>query len=603
MCIYFLHFEVFGWLEYFLILLYICYLQALACFLDSLFRKSDQRINKYIMKRVISIIVSLLLLQGTILNLQAQSENRSAGNKESLTVAAAPEIGNLAESWVKGFLSENPGSMVKLLPSSDAAQADLRFFSATPADMAGLKGEWKVIVARDILVPVTSTANPFHDAIMSKGIDPNMFGVLLTTNTTLTWGRLLENNGALAVTTVIPSDDAAAGSLARFAGIDAAAINAPRLSPTENITELLKKNPGMILFCRLASLTGEAGTALPEGIGIIPIDVNANGQSDYFEQFYGDYNSFNRGVYIGKYPKELCSSIFCASGIRPAEGIQAGFVRWLLSGGQELIAEAGFTPLPGGEGMVRREMLAQETQLIQAADYRKAGAGAWIWIAGVIAAVSLLSYLLYRMIRSRAAEEAFIEQPVTVRSFGPATVTAPAGILYGKSHTWAFMEKNGTLTLGIDDFLQHVTGTISRITLRAAGEKIRRGERLASVIQRGKQLDIISPVSGTIVTRNERLTGDTALLRTSPYAEGWIYGIEPENWLNESRLMTAATKYREQIIEEFARIRDFLATVTGTNEVRLAHVVLQDGGELKEGLLDEFGPEVWEEFQIRFMNQ
>jgi hypothetical protein len=32
-------------------------------------------------------------------------------------------------------------------------------------------------------------------------------------------------------------------------------------------------------------------------------------------------------------------------------------------------------------------------------------------------------------------------------------------------------------------------------------------------------------------------------------------------------------------------------------------VVLQDGGELKEGLLDEFGPEVWEEYQIRFMNQ
>jgi glycine cleavage system H lipoate-binding protein len=555
------------------------------------------------MKRVISIIASLLLLQGAILNVQAQSEKRPVGNSEPLTVAAVPEIGNLAESWVNGYLSENPGSVVTLLPSAEAGQADLRFFSATPADIADMKGEWKVIVARDILVPVTSTANPFHDAIMSKGINPDMFGVLLTANTPLTWGKLLENNGTLSVKTVVPSDDAAVGALARFAGVEAGAISASRLSATEKITDLLKNNPGMILFCRLASLTGEAGTALPEGIGIIPIDVNANGQSDYFEQFYGDYNSFNRGVYIGKYPKELCSSIFCASETRPAEGIQADFVRWLLSGGQELIAGAGFTPLPGGEGMVRREMLAPETELIRAADHRKAGAGAWIWIAGVIAAVSIISYLLYRIIKSHASETVFIDQPVALGSFGPATVTAPAGILYGKSHTWAFMEKNGTITLGIDDFLQHVTGTISRITLRTPGEKIRRGERLASVIQRGKQLDIISPVSGTIVSRNEKLTGDTALLRTSPYAEGWIYGIEPENWLNESRLLTAATKYKEQIGEEFARIRDFLATVTGKNDVRLAHVVLQDGGELKEGLLDEFGPEVWEEFQIRFMNQ
>ena len=555
------------------------------------------------MKRVISIIASLLLLQGAVLNLQAQSENRSAGNTETLTVAAAPEIGNLAESWVMGFMSENPGSVVKLLPSSEAGEAHLRFFSATPADIADMKSEWKVVVGRDILVAVTSTANPFHDAIMSRGIDPDMFGVLLTANTPLTWGKLLENNGTLSVTTGIPSDGAAVEALARFTGVEEGAINAPRLSPTEEIADLLKNNPGMILFCRLAALTGNAGSVLPEGIGIIPIDVNANGRSDYFEQFYGDYNSFNRGVYIGKYPKELCSSIFCASETRPAEGIQADFVRWLLSGGQELIAEAGFTALPGGEGMVRREMLAPETELIRAADHRKAGVGAWIWIAGVIAAVSLVSYLLYRIIRSRSAEAVFSEHPVAPGSFGPATVTAPAGILYGKSHTWAFMEKNGTLTLGIDDFLQLVTGTISRITLRTPGEKIRRGEWLASVIQRGKQLDIISPVSGTIVTRNERLSGDTALLRNSPYAEGWIYGIEPENWLNESRLMIAATRYKEQVIEEFARIKDFLTTVTGTNDVRLAQVVLQDGGELKEGLLDEFGPEVWEEFQIRFMNK
>jgi len=490
-----------------------------------------------------------------------------------------------------------------MLPSGETSQADIRFFSATPADIAAVEGEWKVVVARDILVPVMSTANPYLDAVIARGIDPQMFGSMLTAQAPLTWGNLLDNNGTLPVTTGMPADFAASRSLARFTGLDAGSITASPLSSTEDISAILKNNPGMIIFCRLASLTGADGTTLPEGIGIIPVDVNANGKSDYFEQFYGDLHSFNRGVYIGKYPKELCSSIFCASDTRPSEGARADFVRWLLSDGQELIAEAGFTALPGGEGMVRREMLAPETELMQAAGHKRAGAGAWIWIAGVIAAVSLLSYLLYRSIRSRVPEIAFTGQPVTVRSFGPATVAAPAGILYGKSHTWAFMEKNGTLTLGIDDFLQHVTGTISRINLRTPGERIRRGERLASVVQRGKQLDIISPVSGTIISRNEKLAGDTSLLHSSPYAEGWIYGIEPENWLNESRLLSAAAKYTEQIREEFGRIRDFLATVTGVNDARLAHVVLQDGGELKEGLLEEFGPEVWEEFQIRFMNR
>lgn len=555
------------------------------------------------MKRVIAIIAGLLLLQGGIMNGQSVTGDRQVGNAEAVTVTATPEIENLAGSWVRGYMAENPGRIVTLLPSGETTQADIRFFSATPADIAAIKGEWKVVVARDILVPVTSTANPFIDEVIARGIDPQMFGTVLTAKTPLTWGKLLDKNGPLPVTAGMPADAAASELLERFTGAEAGFITASRLSSTEDISEKLKNNPGMIIFCRLASLTGETGTTLPEGIAIIPIDVNANGRSDYFEQFYGDYNSFNRGVYIGKYPKELCSSIFCATETRPSEGARAEFIRWLLSDGQELIAEAGFTALPGGEGMVRREMLAPETELAQSADHKRAGAGAWIWIAGVIAAVSLLSYLLYRIIRSRAPEVEFIQQTVSVRSFGPATVSAPAGILYGKSHTWAFMEKNGSLTLGIDDFLQHVTGTISRVTLRTPGERIRRGERLASVIQRGKQLDIISPVSGTIISRNEKLTGDTALLHSSPYAEGWIYGIEPDNWLNESRLMSAAAKYTEQISEEFGRIRDFLATVTGASDARLAHIVLQDGGELKEGLLEEFGPEVWEEFQIRFMNR
>ena len=558
--------------------------------------------KQYIMKRVIAIIASLLLLPGAGSNGQTDSGNRQAGRTESLTVSAAPEIETLAASWVEQYLSGNPGRVVSLLPSAEAGHADIRLFSATPADIAGMTGEWKIVVARDILVPVMSNANPFRDAVLARGIDPQMFGSLLTADNPRTWGTLLQNNGTLPLTAGIPADDAAVTALARFTGIEASALTASRLSSAEEIVAALKNNPGMIIFCRLALLTGETGTTIPEGISIIPIDVNANGQSDYFEQFYGDYESFNRGVYIGKYPKELCSSIFCAAETMPAEGAAADFVRWLLSGGQELIAGAGLTALPGSEGMVRREMMAPETELVRTADHNKAVSGAWLWIAGIIAAVSLLAYVLYRITRSRTPEVVFKPQPVAVRSFGPATVTAPAGILYGKSHTWTFMEKNGTLTLGIDDFLQHVTGTISRITLRTPGEKIRRGERLASVIQRGKQLDIISPLSGTIISRNEKLTGDTTLLHSSPYGDGWIYGIEPENWMNESRLMIAAARYTEQIREEFGRMRDFLAAVTGANEARLAHVVLQDGGELREGLLDEFGPEVWEEFQIRFMN-
>lgn len=553
------------------------------------------------MKRVAVVIIGLILLQAGAVNGQEEKWN-AQGSKAALTVAADPEVTEIAELWIRAYINNNTGREVTLLPAGESGNADLRLFAATPADNEAMKNEWRVVVARDILVPVMSSENPFIENVMSGGIDPSSLGMLLTSSEGMTWGRLLHTDNTNPVTILIPAGDAALTSLARFSGVEPGLITARRLSSPGEITAILRSNPETILFCRLASITGENGTRIAEGIRIIPIDVNANGQSDYFEQFYGDYNSFNRGVYIGKYPKELCSSIFCAAATKPSAGAQADFVLWLLAGGQELIAEAGLTALPGGEGMIRREMLTPEMALVSAGDNRRAGAGGWIWIAGVMAAVSLIAFALYRITKSRVSESALIEQAAPLRSFGPETVGAPAGILFGKSHTWTFMEKNGTLTLGLDDFLQHVTGTISRINLKSPGEKVRRGDRLASVIQRGKQLDIISPVSGTIISRNEKLTNNTGILHTSPYADGWIYGIEPDNWMNESRLMLTASKYTAQIREEFGRIRDFLASFTGANEVRLAHVVLQDGGELREGLLEEFGPEVWEEFQTRFMN-
>jgi len=553
------------------------------------------------MKRVAVVIIGLVLLQSGAVNGQEESRNIQ-GSKAMLTVAADPEVAEVAELWIRAYLNNNSGKEVTLLPVGDPGRADLRLFAATPADNEAMKNEWRVVVARDILVPVMSSDNPLFEKVQSAGLDPASLGMLLTSSGGSTWGSLLHNDNKAPVTVSIPADDAALKALARFSGVDPALITAQRLPSAGVISTILRSNPESILFCRLASITGENGTRIPEGISIIPIDVNANGHSDYFEQFYGDYNSFNRGVYIGKYPKELCSSIFCAADTKPSTGPQADFVLWLLAGGQELIAEAGLTALPGGEGMIRREMLTPEMALVSAGDNRRAGAVGWLWIAAVMAAVSLIAYALYRITRSRAPESALAEPLSTVRSFGPETVAVPAGIMFGKSHTWAFMEKNGTLTLGIDDFLQHVTGTISRINLKSPGEKVRRGDRLATVIQRGKQLDIISPVSGTIISRNEKLTNDTGILHTSPYADGWIYGIEPENWLNESRLLLTASKYTAQIREEFGRIRDFLASFTGADEVRLAHVVLQDGGELRDGLLEEFGPEVWEEFQTRFMN-
>ncbi len=114
-------------------------------------------------------------------------------------------------------------------------------------------------------------------------------------------------------------------------------------------------------------------------------------------------------------------------------------------------------------------------------------------------------------------------------------------------------------------------------------------------------LILYAPVSGTIVEQNAALEINSSSLNSSPYRDGWIYRIEPSNWSRESQLLFMADKQREFIKKEFSRLKDFLMTALSA-DVKYAQVILQDGGEISDGVLSEMGPEVWEDFQTNFID-
>lgn len=195
---------------------------------------------------------------------------------------------------------------------------------------------------------------------------------------------------------------------------------------------------------------------------------------------------------------------------------------------------------------------------------------------------------------------AFASVPFKV--FNEYTVTIPKGIYFDKTHTWAFMEKNGMVKIGLDDFLLHITGSLNKLKLKNSGDKVQKGEALLSIIQNGKQLTIYSPISGTVKYQNNLLVKDPLLVNSSPFNEGWLYMIEPSNWLRENQFMFMADKYTEWLKFEFSRVKDFLSTIGQINNLEPSLIILQDGGELKDNVLEDFGPEVWDDFQTKFIN-
>ncbi len=103
------------------------------------------------------------------------------------------------------------------------------------------------------------------------------------------------------------------------------------------------------------------------------------------------------------------------------------------------------------------------------------------------------------------------------------------------NHQWAKLDaKSGHVLVGIDSLGLEALGELAYISLRTTGTSVRRGESIGTLEAAKMTGDVFAPVSGILVTRNERVLRDPLLINGDPYNEGWIVTIEPSDWEAES---------------------------------------------------------------------
>lgn len=278
------------------------------------------------------------------------------------------------------------------------------------------------------------------------------------------------------------------------------------------------------------------------------------------------------------------------------------FLQWLLTDGQQYLNMNGFSDLVYNERQTQLDKMKNNTINVTAAE-KDPYANLKV-IGLVLAALAVLGFtldLISRKFRkkNREGQDATVPYPTV---FDEESVVVPKGLYFDKTHTWAFMEPDGTVKIGIDDFLQHITGPLTHIEMKKTGEKIKKGDHLLTMIQKGKQLNIYAPLSGTVTAQNKTLIGNSFALNTAHYTDRWICKIEPVNWLREVQFLTMAEKYKIWLKDEFIRLKDFFTVAIKTNSPEYANVTLQDGGALKDSILADLGPEVWEDFQTKFID-
>jgi glycine cleavage system H protein len=125
----------------------------------------------------------------------------------------------------------------------------------------------------------------------------------------------------------------------------------------------------------------------------------------------------------------------------------------------------------------------------------------------------------------------------------------PAELRFMKSHEWARLEGDGSVTIGISDHAQQALGDLVFVEVPDAGRRLTAGEACAVVESVKAASDVYSPVSGEVVASNADLGGQPELINQDPYGAGWIMRVRLDDKAQFAALLDAKA-YEAQLAAE-----------------------------------------------------
>jgi glycine cleavage system H lipoate-binding protein len=93
---------------------------------------------------------------------------------------------------------------------------------------------------------------------------------------------------------------------------------------------------------------------------------------------------------------------------------------------------------------------------------------------------------------------------------------------YHPGHSWAHMEPDGRIRIGIDDFTARVFGPADIINLPSVGDSLIQGEVGWELNRNGHKAPMVSPVSGTVISVNDNVIKRPNITNDDPYNAGYL---------------------------------------------------------------------------------
>jgi glycine cleavage system H protein len=117
-------------------------------------------------------------------------------------------------------------------------------------------------------------------------------------------------------------------------------------------------------------------------------------------------------------------------------------------------------------------------------------------------------------------------------------------VWFNENDCWAYVTGNRA-RIGVIDFVQQNLSDILYFTPPEMGAEIEQFGEVGEIESSKSIIDIISPVSGTVISINETLVQHPELINENPYELGWIAEIELTGFESDKELLIGFDKYFE----------------------------------------------------------
>lgn len=106
------------------------------------------------------------------------------------------------------------------------------------------------------------------------------------------------------------------------------------------------------------------------------------------------------------------------------------------------------------------------------------------------------------------------------------TLEYPADLRYLDSHEYVRLNEDETVTIGLSAFAIEELGDIVFLELPELDDEIEKGDNIGTIESVKAVSEIYTPVSGTVIDRNEILIDSPEAIADDPYGDGWLIKVK-----------------------------------------------------------------------------